>query len=157
MRSHRGFGLLVALAGIAALAVAWYSEFQLHLVPCPLCYLERWPYRIVIVLGLLAAVLNRGAARALLVLAAIVLLGDVVIALVHVGAEQHWWKSPLPQCNAPPPDFGALPTRPSASCENPTYLISGLPVSFALMDLIYALVVALAIMAGLTRSKRRSS
>ena len=154
MSSHRRIGLAAVLAALAALGVAYYAEFVLHLVPCPLCYIERWPYRIVIVLGVLAACVPPRAGRALLALAALVMLGDAAIAFVHVGAEQHWWNSPLPECNAPPPGFGALPLHPSASCDRPTYLIPGFPVSFATMDLIYALAFGLAILTYLKRSRR---
>ena len=154
MSSHRRIGILTAIAALAALGVAYYAEFVLHLIPCPLCYIERWPYRIVIVLGILAAFAPPRAGRVLLVLAALVLLGDVAIAFVHVGAEQHWWNSPLPECNAPPPGFGALPLHPSASCDRPTYMIPGLPISMATMDLGYALAFALAILAYLKRSTR---
>ncbi|MCF3946244.1 disulfide bond formation protein B [Acidiphilium sp. AL] len=152
--SSRQAGAAAAVAAALALGIAYYAEFVLHLVPCPLCYIERWPYRIAIVLGILVAVAPPRAGRALLALAALVMLGDAAIAFVHVGAEQHWWNSPLPECNAPPPGFGALPLRPSASCDAPTYLIPGFPVSFATMDLVYALGFALAILAYLKRSKR---
>lgn len=137
--------MVVALAAIFALGIAYFAEFLLHMVPCPLCYIERWPYRIVVVLGLSAVVVPQRFGRVLLGLAVLVMLGDVAIAFVHVGTEQHWWKSPLPECNAPPPGFGAMPLRPSASCDSPVYLIPGLPISFATMDLLYALTVALAI------------
>lgn len=133
---------MLALAALAALVIAYFAEFFLHMIPCPLCYIERWPYRIVIVLGLIAAVLPARAGRALLVLAVLVMLGDAVIAFVHVGAEQHWWASPLPECNIAPPSFGKMPLRPSASCDSPVFLIPGLPISFATMDLLYSLLVA---------------
>lgn len=151
--SPRQAALAVAGAGAFALAIAYFAEYALHMVPCPLCYIERWPYRIIIVLGLAGAVLPPRAARVLLGLAALVMLGDVAIAFVHVGAEQHWWKSPLPECNVAPPGFGAMPLRPSASCDSPVYLIPGLPISFATMDLIYALTVASAIASYLRASR----
>lgn len=143
--SIRQAGLAVAAAGLFALGVAYFSEFVLHLIPCPLCYIERWPYRIIIVLGLITALAPPRLGRALLMLAGLVMLGDVAIAFVHIGAEQHWWKSPLPECNVAPAGFGAMPLRPSASCDSPVYLIPGLPISFATMDFLYALTVAVGI------------
>jgi disulfide bond formation protein DsbB len=152
----REAGLALAAAGLFALGMAYFAEFALHMIPCPLCYIERWPYRIIVGLGLIAAFAPPKFARILLGLAAFTMLGDVAIAFVHVGAEQHWWKSPLPECNIAPPGFGAMPLRPSASCDDPVYLIQGLPISFATMDLIYALAVAAAIAAYLRASRWRA-
>lgn len=158
MIQHRTFALLLALAGIAALGAAFFAQDVLRMIPCPLCYIERWPWRAAIALGLLAAILPRGPGRVLIGLAALALLANAAIAFVHVGAEQHWWKSPLPECNAPPPSFGAdLPLRPSASCNAPVYLISWLPISFATMDLIWSSVVAIASGAYLAMKDRRSA
>jgi disulfide bond formation protein DsbB len=140
--SVRQVGLAVALAGLFALGMAYFAEFVLHMIPCPLCYIERWPYRIIVVLGLVVPFMPPKFGRTLLGLAALILLADVAIAFVHIGAEQHWWASPLPECNAAPPGFGAMPLRPSASCDDPVYLIPGLPISFATMDFLYALAVA---------------
>jgi disulfide bond formation protein DsbB len=154
--SGRQAGVAVALSGVFALGMAYVAEFGLHMIPCPLCYIERWPYRIIVVLGLVAAFAPPRLARVLLGLAVVAMLGDVVIAFVHVGAEQHWWKSPLPECNIAPPGFGAMPLRPSASCDDPVYLIPGLPISFATMDLLYAMAVAAAISAYLNASRWRA-
>ena len=49
--------------------------------------MERWPYRIVIVLGLLAAIAPTRLVRFILVLAVVCLLADAAIAAVHVGVE----------------------------------------------------------------------
>ncbi|MHB1302513.1 MAG: disulfide bond formation protein B [Acidiphilium sp.] len=153
--SSRRAALLLVLAALFALGMAYFAEYALRMIPCPLCYIERWPYRIAVVLGLLAMAVPSRLARPLLLLAALVMIGDAAIAFVHVGAEQHWWASPLPECNAPPPSFGSLPLRPSASCDSPVFLIPGLPISFATMDLIWALAIAGAIGIWLRRGTRR--
>ncbi|MBV9247948.1 MAG: disulfide bond formation protein B, partial [Acetobacteraceae bacterium] len=93
----RNLALFSTLAAAAALAIALASEAWGGLVPCALCLLERWPYRIAIVLGLIAFFLPGRIARAVLALAAIVLLADAAFAMVHVGVEQGWWPSPLPE------------------------------------------------------------
>ncbi len=147
--------LLAALAGLAALGVAYFGEFVERLVPCPLCYIERWPYRIMILLGLIGAMAPR-VGRLALALASLTMVADSVIAFVHIGAEQHWWKSPLPECNIAPLAMGAMPLRPSASCDSPVYLIHGLPISFATMDFCAALSIAALIAAYLMRTGKRS-
>ena len=147
--SIRTIGLLCALIAGAALGIALASERWGGLAPCALCLVERWPYRIAIVLGLLAVVVPPRAARLLVMLAVLTVLAGAVIAFVHVGVEMHWWPSPLPECAAPTisggtitEQLGNMPARPAKPCDAPSYLIPGLPVSMATMDLIFALAFA---------------
>lgn len=156
----------IAIAGglgcALALAIAWLAQHAGGLIPCPLCLLERWPYRV----GLYAAVfalLLWGIWRRL----AVAVLGGAVLcavafAALHVGVERHWWKSPLPECSAP--DFrgmtvaqrlAAMRDRPSKSCEDADYPIAALPITFAEANLLYALALA-AGLAILVRSNLRS-
>lgn len=164
MRRHapRSLAVLVALGAAAALGVAYASEEWGGLVPCALCLLERWPYRIVIVLGVLAAISPRGLSRALLVLAVLCLLGDVAIAAVHVGVEFKWWPSPLPECAAPHLSGGSIadrlasmPARPSKPCDDPTFLIPGVPVSMAAMNMLYGLVFSVMVAGSLAAGRHR--
>jgi len=148
-------GLLAALAALAALGVAYFAQDVLQLVPCPLCLWERWPYRLVIALGITAFVLPRGPARFLLAIAALAMFAGAGIAFLHVGVEVHWWRSPLPECNAFLTPGAALPLHPAPPCDSPTYLISGLPVSMAAMDMIYALAFAIGLSAYVSRKPRR--
>jgi disulfide bond formation protein DsbB len=141
--------MLSALAAAAALGVAFSTERWGGLVPCALCLLERWPYRIAIGLALVATVVPPRIGRLLLYVLALTMLADAAIAVVHVGVEFRWWPSPLPECAAPRFTGGsiaerlaAMPSRPAKPCDDPTYLIPGLPVSMALMNLIYALAFA---------------
>jgi disulfide bond formation protein DsbB len=129
--------------------LALASERWEGLVPCALCLLERWPYRVAIVLGLLASVVPHRWARALLVLVVLSMLVSTALAFVHVGVEQHWWPSPLPECAAPSFTGGTIaerlahmPARPAKPCEDPAFLIPGLPISMAAMNLLYALAFA---------------
>ncbi|BAK84601.1 disulfide bond formation protein B [Komagataeibacter medellinensis] len=141
----RQTAVLMVVAGAAALGVAWWSEYVLGHVPCGLCLWERWPYRIVAVLGLLAAFLPRDGARSVLVLCIPVLAVAVGLGFVHVGVEQGWWASPLPECRAPVFHGGsfaqrlaAMPARPAKPCDAPTYLVPGVPLSMAALGSLYA-------------------
>jgi disulfide bond formation protein DsbB len=152
--------LLSALAAAAALGVAFASEWVGGLIPCPLCLIERWPYRVAIALGLVGLILPRLLARAALVLLALVVLAGAGIAALHVGVEWHLWPSPLPECAAPhiiggsvSQMLGNLPDLPSKSCDEPTYLVPGLPVSMAMMNLLFGLVFSLAVAIFLLRSR----
>ena len=61
--------------------------------------------------------------------------------------EQGWWPSPLPGCQVPRATLGgsvedmlkALSAAPSKPCDAPTYLVPGLPLSMAAMNVVYAL------------------
>jgi disulfide bond formation protein DsbB len=157
--SPRTLAVLAALGAAAALGIAYASEVWGELVPCALCLLERWPYRIVIVLALLAAITPRYLARTLLILAVIALLVGAVLAAVHVGVELQWWPSPLPECAAPHLSGGSIadrlasmPARPSKPCDDPTYLIPFLPISMAAMNLLFALGFAAAVAVSLSAS-----
>lgn len=136
--------LLLFGSGVA-LGVALGTERWGGLVPCALCLLERWPYRVLIVLAVVALVVPARAARWALALAVPVLLAGAVLGVIHVGVEQGAWPSPLPECAAPhitattiAGRLAQMPARPSKPCDDPTYLIPGLPISMAAMNLIAA-------------------
>jgi disulfide bond formation protein DsbB len=156
--------LVTLLAAAAALGIALASEYWGGLVPCALCLLERWPYRVVIVLALVAAILPRGFARALLALAVVALIADAALAVVHVGVEQGFWPSPLPECAAPHFSGGSIadrlaqmPAHPAKPCDAPTFLVPGLPLSMAAMNLIFALVFAALLAIYLWRDRRSAA
>ena len=143
--SYRMFGLTAAVVAALVLGIAMASEQWGGLVPCALCLVERWPYRIAIVLGIAAAVLPPKAARAALAVLALTVLVGAVFAAIHVGVGFRWWKSPLPQCAAPTFSGGSIaerlahmPAAPAKPCDDPTYLIRGLPLSMAQMNLLFA-------------------
>ena len=107
----RGLALLTALAAGFALGLALASEHWGGLVPCALCLLERWPYRVAIVLGLVAAVVPPPLGAVLLMLVVLTMLAGAALAVVHVGVELHWWPSPLPECAAPRFSGGTIAER----------------------------------------------
>ena len=147
----RGIALLSALAAAFALGLALASEHWGGLVPCALCLLERWPYRVAIVLGLLAAVVPHRWARALLVLVVLSMLVErgaggracrgraALVAKPAAGMRRAALHRRLDR-RAPGADAGAA----GKPCEDATYLIPGLPISMAAMNLLYALVFAVA-------------
>lgn len=160
MTRERVVAAIGAAGALVALLIALGSERFGGLVPCALCLLERWPCRIAIVLGILAILLPRGLARLVLVLLALAFLADAALAFVHVGVETGWWKSPLPECAAPRAVQGtfaqrlaAMPEHPAKPCDDPTYLIPGLPVSMAAMNLIFALVMTAITVVGLAKPR----
>jgi disulfide bond formation protein DsbB len=158
----RPLALLSLVGAGAALAAALALENWGGLAPCALCLLERWPYRVAIALGLLALVAPPRLGRVVLALVVLTMLADAALGFIHIGVEAHWWPSPLPECAAPHFVAGSIaerlahmPLRPAKPCDDPTYLIPGLPVSLAAMNLIYALAFAVLLAIFLWRSDRR--
>jgi disulfide bond formation protein DsbB len=153
--THRGVGLVVATAGLAALGTAYFAQDLLGLVPCPLCLWERWPYRLVIALGILATLGRPATGRFILSLAVLALAAAAALGLLHTGVEFHGWKSPLPECNSILASGAPLPLTPAKPCDEPTFLIPALPVSMAAMNFIYATAFACALLAYVNRKPRR--
>ena len=138
--------LALALASAAAPLFARASEGIWGIAPCELCTWQRVPYWVAAALALAAALLPR-ARRPLALLAVLAVLASGAIAAFHIGVEQGWWPSPLAGCQAPRSTGGAsvddlmrsLAAAPSKPCDAPTYLVPGLPISMAGMNLLYAL------------------
>jgi disulfide bond formation protein DsbB len=148
---------LAALATGAALFAALASEWWGGLVPCALCLLARWPYRVAVALALLGLVVPRRLAGACAAGVVAAMLASVAIGVVHVGVEAKWWPSPLPGCVArftPGAKMADLPARPAKPCDEPTYLIEAIPVSMAAMSLIFSLAAAAGMGTVLYRRRR---
>lgn len=138
--------LILALCAAAPL-FALGSETWWGLAPCELCLWQRWPYWVAAGLAGLGMVVPGQARGALLALAGIGALVSAAIGGFHVGVEQGWWPSPLPGCAAPTAGASAsiddmmrsLAAAPNKPCDAATYLLPGLPLSMAAMNLIYGL------------------
>lgn len=149
---------VTASASLAVLGAALASERYGGLVPCALCLVERWPWRVAIVVGVIGLVWPRRVVGWALVLClAAAALGGVV----HVGVEWGFWPSPLPACAAP--DLSGLsfaermarmPALPGKPCDEPVYLFAWLPVSMAMMNLLAGLGMAVGLAIFLMTSRR---
>jgi disulfide bond formation protein DsbB len=91
--------LVVAIAGTATIAGAWFFELVLKLKPCPLCLEQRWPYYIAVPLALIIAVAAwRRAPRMIvvggLIVLAFVMLWGAYLGVFHAGVEWKLWTGP---------------------------------------------------------------
>src|SRR5262245_3479619 len=92
-------GLVVAVVGAGAILFAYYFQYVLNYLPCPLCYQQRIAYYIAIPLGLVVAGGARlGAPRWLLIgglaVIALAFLGNAGLGAFHAGVEWKWWEGP---------------------------------------------------------------
>jgi disulfide bond formation protein DsbB len=100
--SLRLASLMVLTSSAAILLAAFAFQYVGGLQPCILCWWQRYPYMVTIVLALIAVALAPArppVARALLGLCAVVFLVGAGIAAFHVGVEQHWWQGTA-ECGA---------------------------------------------------------
>ncbi|MFK8252714.1 disulfide bond formation protein B [Ancylobacter terrae] len=135
---HAPAALLVAAAGAATLAGAWFFQLVIGLAPCPLCLEQRIPYYAAVPLALAAAFLARrghaGLARALLGLVALLMLVGAGLALYHAGIEWHWWTGPT-ECSGSGPVqstgdlFQQLQTARVVRCDEAAWRWQGLSLA----------------------------
>ncbi|UPY38621.1 disulfide bond formation protein B [Sediminicoccus sp. KRV36] len=139
--------LLIAILAFGAPLFARGSEGWFGLAPCELCLWQRWPYWVAGGFALVAIFMWR---RPALRLAGLAAGASAAIAAFHLGVEFGWWPSPLPGCQAPSASgmasveelMRSLAPTPNKPCDQPAYLITGLPLSMAGMNLIYGLSLA---------------
>jgi disulfide bond formation protein DsbB len=90
---------LIAAVAATTIAGAWFFQYVIGLVPCPLCLDQRVPYYAAIPAGLVLGFFARGSRRSkfsrlvLLVIAAILAYG-AALGLYHAGVEWKWWPGP---------------------------------------------------------------
>ena len=153
--------IILALAAAAPL-LAQASETWLGLAPCELCLWQRWPYWVAAGFAALALVLPRFRAP-LLALAGLAALTSGVLGGFHLGVEQGFWPSPLAGCKAATAGgamsiedmLKSLPPIPNKPCDAPAFLISGLPISMAAINMLYGLGLG-ALSLGLARQGARA-
>jgi disulfide bond formation protein DsbB len=87
-------------ASVAFLVAALGFQYLGHLPPCELCLWQRWPHVGAAVVGLggslliRVGLLERGAARGVAGLAALLIAISGAIGVYHAGVEWHWWPGP---------------------------------------------------------------
>ena len=146
----RRIPLLVAVASLASLAIAFASQYWGGLQPCVLCIYQRYPYGVAAALGIIGMIVagRPGLLRSILLLAALAFLVDAGIAAFHVGVEQHWWAGTsecgsLLDLNASPEDLkNQLLNQPVVRCDEPAWELFG--VSMAGYNFLYAALCGLA-------------
>ena len=94
------FAAMVLLASLAVLGTALLSQYWGGLVPCELCLLQRWPWRVAIVLAAVAFLIGDRIPFTVTALTiALVFFISAGLGFYHVGVEQHWFAGPT-ACSA---------------------------------------------------------
>ena len=149
---------LVTGGALAALCVAWLAQYAGGLAPCELCYLQRYGYWVVIVLGIVTIMQNDRPQRRgwLLVLMGLALLVVAGIAAFHVGVEQKWWEGSTACVGAATAGdtteelTEAIMNAPLVRCDTAAWEMFG--ISMAGYNILYALALAALTFLGVRRS-----
>jgi disulfide bond formation protein DsbB len=134
---------LILLAGLGSAGLffgALFFQFVLNVQPCAMCFWQRWPHRIGIVVGLVGVAVP----RALVAWAgALNMAVSTGLAVFHSGVERHWWDGPASctsrgvdlaaDCGLIDPDCGA----PVVLCDEIAWQMFGL--SMANYNVIFSL------------------
>jgi disulfide bond formation protein DsbB len=91
--------LVVAAAGAATILGAYFFQYVLGYLPCPLCLEQRIPYYVAIPLALLVTFADMWSAPRPVVIAGLALLTVIMLASAslgayHAGVEWKWWPGP---------------------------------------------------------------
>jgi disulfide bond formation protein DsbB len=135
--------LLFAVPAYAAalIAAALISQYGFEMLPCKLCLMQRIPYIIVIILGILALLIKK-LRPLLLILCTLAYLADAGIATYHVGVEKHLWVMEE-ECSSTLDGASAddllkqLLNAPAKRCDEPQFVF--LNVSMAGWNILAAL------------------
>ena len=79
--------LVALLLPLALLGGALGSQYIGGLHPCEMCYWQRWPHGVAIVLAALSFVTRNGTSRMLTLLAAVAIAVSGAIGVYHAGVE----------------------------------------------------------------------
>ncbi len=149
------------LASVVALGAAFVAQYGFNLLPCVLCLYQRWPYAVVIAIGIVGltfAKTRRSSAFLFLILIAAGFAVTAGIGGFHVGVEQGWWAGTA-ECAA---DTGKVLSMedlkaqildaPIAKCDEPAWQMLG--ISMAGYNLIFASLLAVYALAAAFKGRK---
>lgn len=81
----------MAAAGSAVLLGGAFLFQAIGYAPCKMCYWQRWPHAVAILIGIALFFIP---ARVLMALGAVSALATSAVGFFHAGVEQKWWEGP---------------------------------------------------------------
>jgi disulfide bond formation protein DsbB len=144
----------VAIGGAATILGAWFFQYVLGYMPCPLCLEQRYAYYFGVPLAVLVVLGSSvGASRKVLLLALFAIAAGMIwntgLSAFHAGVEWKWWPGPR-DCSGPLDSLGAgnllrdLQSIHVARCDDAAWRFLG--ISLAGYDVLIS--AALAAVAG---------
>ncbi len=127
--------LQAAIAALAVPALLWggalVSQYGFGLVPCEMCYWQRWPHEVAIVLALFSLpFLARRAGPVLIVLAACAIALSGAIGIFHAGVEYGWWEG-MTACSTTAGGFDIMASEvtPLVRCAEAQWRLFGISLA----------------------------
>lgn len=157
--------LVIAAAGAAAILVAYFFQYVLGYLPCPLCLEQRIPYYVAIPLALLLtfAVLwsaPRPVVIGGLALLTLIMLVSAGLGAYHAGVEWKWWPGPA-DCSGPLGGIGSagdllqrMQSQIVVSCGDAAWRFLG--ISLAGYNALISLALATVAAWGLVKERERA-
>lgn len=147
--------LLAVATPLALLVGAYISQYVYGLVPCEMCWWQRYGHFAALGIAVAANLLPRQIWLTALAGLAIACAG--LIGLFHAGVEYHWWQG-LTACTAPATAAGgdpleAIMNAPLVRCDVAPWSLWG--ISLAGWNFLFSLAGALAI--GFLLLQRRAA
>lgn len=149
----KGFGLLIIVASLGALAMALIGQYAFGLYPCTLCIYQRVPFVVAAVLGGVSMFYYT---RPALFLCGITFTVGTAIAAYHVGVEQAWWEN-IAGCSFDTSDSSIEAIReqilngPRALCTDVAWSLFG--VSMAGYNVLFSAMMAVIAFVGASRPR----
>ena len=144
--------LLALIVPGALLGGALASQYIGGLYPCELCWFQRYPHIVALVLAVLAFVVpGRGRQRLLVALAAVAVLVSGAIGVFHAGVEYHWWQG-FTECTSTmtgPVTLESIMKAPIVRCDVAQWTLGG--ISLAGFNAVFSIAGAIAIFWALRR------
>ena len=130
---HARMAYLLGLVVPAALLLAVYvAQYGFGLLPCEMCWWQRYPHFAAAGLALLA-LLNQGtrAGDALLRIAAVAIATSGLIGAFHAGVEHGWWEG-LTSCSSASlgnDPLASIMNAPLIRCDTPAWTLFGVSLA----------------------------
>ncbi|WP_277968099.1 disulfide bond formation protein B [Sphingomonas echinoides] len=144
--------LLALVVPGALLGGALLSQYVGGLYPCELCWFQRYPHIVALVLAVHAFVLpGRGTQRLLVALAGVAVLVSGLIGVFHAGVEYHWWQG-FTECTSTmtgPVTIESIMKAPIVRCDVAQWTLGG--ISLAGFNAVFSIGGAIAIFWALRR------
>jgi disulfide bond formation protein DsbB len=157
--------IAVAVGGAATILGAWFFQYVLGYMPCPLCLEQRYAYYFGIPLAVLVVLgESAGASRKVLLLALFAIAAGMIwntgLSAYHAGVEWKWWPGPR-DCSGPLDSLGSsggllrdLQSIHVARCDDAAWRFLGLSLAGydALISAALAAIAGWGFWAGLKRT-----
>ncbi len=152
--AERAARTLAVAVPAALLGGAYISQYVFHLIPCEMCWWQRYAHFAALALALLAVL--RPSLRPLVWLAGAAILIGGLLGLYHAGIEYGWWQG-FTACTSEialgDDPLGAILGAPMVRCDEVQWSLGG--ISLAGFNFLISVPAAAVVFALLRRGRRR--